>query len=124
MPETEAAPRILLANGVAMPALGLGTSPLNDRDSEVTVAAAIEAGYRLFDTAENYRNEKGVGLGIRKSGIDRAEVFVTTKFNRAWHGYAEAQEACTNSAERLGLDYIDLLLIHWPLPSLGRYVDA
>ncbi len=124
MPSSEAAPRIPLANGVAMPALGLGTSPLNEHDTEVMVTAAIEAGYRLFDTAENYRNERGVGLGIRRSGIDCGDVFVTTKFNRAWHGQTEVQQAFASSAERLGLDYIDLLLIHWPLPSLGRYVDA
>ena len=124
MPSSEAAPRIPLANGVAMPALGLGTSPLNEHDTEVMVAAAIEAEYRLFDTAENYRNERGVGLGIRRSGIDCGDVFVTTKFNRAWHGQTEVQQAFASSTERLGLDYIDLLLIHWPLPSLGRYADA
>lgn len=119
-----AVPTITLANGVEMPALGLGTWPLNDAEAEQTVARAVQAGYRLFDTAENYQNETGVGRGIRASGIDRSEVFITTKFNRRWHGYEEAQQAFTHSAERLGLDYIDLLLIHWPLPQEGRYVDA
>jgi 2,5-diketo-D-gluconate reductase A len=121
---TNLAPTITLANGVAMPALGLGTSPMDDQQTEPAVAAAIEAGYRLFDTAENYRNEVGVGRGIRASGIDRDEVFVTTKFNGNWHGYEEAQQAFANSAERLGLERVDLLLIHWPLPAQDRYVDA
>jgi 2,5-diketo-D-gluconate reductase A len=118
------APTVRLANGVEMPAFGLGTSPMNDGETERAVASAIEVGYRLFDTAENYGNERGVGAGIRASGIERAEVFVTTKFNKKWHGFEEAQQACTNSLERLGLDYIDLLLIHWPLPEQDRYVDA
>jgi 2,5-diketo-D-gluconate reductase A len=117
-------PTVALANGVAMPALGLGTSPMDDKETEVTVAAAIRAGYRLIDTAENYGNERGVGRGLRASGIDRDDVFVTTKFNERWHGVEEAQEAFANSAERLGLDRIDLLLIHWPNPKKGRYVDA
>ena len=68
----------------------------------------IEAGYRLIDTAENYRNEGGVGRAIRTSGIDRDELFVTTKFNKRWHGVEEAQQAFANSAERLGLETIDL----------------
>lgn len=115
---------VTLANGVAMPALGLGTSPMGDRQAEEVVAAALRDGYRLIDTAENYRNEGGVGRGIRASGIDRDEVFVTTKFNERWHGGAEARQAFVNSAKRLGLAHIDLLLIHWPNPQNDRYVDA
>jgi 2,5-diketo-D-gluconate reductase A len=117
-------PMVTLANGVAMPALGLGTSPMGDRQAEEIVTAALRAGYRLIDTAENYRNEAGVGRGIRASGVDRDEVFVTTKFNERWHGEAEAQQAWANSAERLGLERIDLLLIHWPNPKKDRYVEA
>ena len=117
-------PAITLANGVAMPALGLGTSPMGDRQAEETVSAALRGGYRLIDTAENYRNEAGVGRGIRASGVDRDEVFVTTKLNARWHGETEAQEAWANSAERLGLARIDLFLIHWPNPEKDRYVDA
>jgi len=118
------APTVTLANGVGMPALGLGTSPMGDEETEAAVVAALRAGYRLVDTAENYGNERGVGRGIRASGIDRDEVFVTTKFNRRWHGYDEAQEAFANSAERLGFERIDLFLIHWPNPKQDRYVDA
>jgi 2,5-diketo-D-gluconate reductase A len=117
-------PNVTLANGIEMPALGLGTSPMGDGQAEATVTAALHAGYRLIDTAENYRNEAGVGRGIRASGVDRDEVFVTTKFNERWHGEAEAQQAFANSAERLGLDRIDLLLIHWPNPRKDRYVEA
>lgn len=117
-------PTVALSNGVAMPALGLGTSPMDDAETEATVAAAIGVGYRLIDTAENYGNERGVGRGIRASGIDRDDVFVTTKFNERWHGFEEAQQAFANSAERLGLDRVDLLLIHWPNPKRDRYVDA
>ncbi len=118
------APTLRLANGVEIPALGLGTSPLSDRETERIVAAALDVGYRLIDTAENYRNEAGVGRAIRTSAVDRDEVFVTTKLNKRWHGYDEAQQAWANSAERLGLDRIDLLLIHWPNPQQDRYVDA
>jgi 2,5-diketo-D-gluconate reductase A len=117
-------PNATLANGVDMPMLGLGTSPLSDADTEIMVGVALKAGYRLFDTAENYRNEEGVGRAIRSGDVDRDEVFVTTKFNRRWHGVDEAQQACANSLERLGLDRIDLLLIHWPNPEQNRYVDA
>jgi 2,5-diketo-D-gluconate reductase A len=117
-------PTVTLANGVAMPALGLGTSPMGEDETEATVTAALRAGYRLIDTAENYRNEGGVGRGLRASGVDRNEIFVTTKFNERWHGFDEAQQAFANSSERLGLDRIDLLLIHWPNPKKDRYVDA
>lgn len=117
-------PTVTLGNGTTMPVLGFGTSPMGDREAERMVAAAIGAGYRLIDTAENYGNEAGVGRGIRASGIDRAEIFLTTKFNRRWHGYDEAQQAWSNSAERLGQERIDLLLIHWPNPQQDRYVDA
>jgi 2,5-diketo-D-gluconate reductase A len=119
-----AVPTVALADGVAMPALGFGTSPMGDEQAEAAVAAALRAGYRLIDTAENYRNESGVGRGIRSSGVDRDGVFVTTKLNKRWHGEAGAREAFANSAERLGLERIDLLLIHWPNPRQDRYVDA
>jgi 2,5-diketo-D-gluconate reductase A len=117
-------PHVTLANGVAMPALGFGTSPMRGAEAESAVAAALRAGYRLIDTAENYGNESDVGRAIRSSGLDRDEVFVTTKFNKRWHGEAEVREAFANSAKRLGLDRIDLLLIHWPNPQQDRYVDA
>jgi 2,5-diketo-D-gluconate reductase A len=121
MPE---APTVELASGVRMPALGLGTWPMDDAEAEIAVAVALRRGYRLVDTAEDYGNEVGVGRGIRASGIDRDEVTVTTKFNERWHGRAEVHQAFVNSAERLGLDRIDLLLIHWPNPRRDRYVDA
>ena len=117
-------PTVTLANGAAMPALGFGTSPMGDAETESAVEAALRAGYRLIDTAENYRNERGVGRGIRAGGVDRDEVFVTTKFNKRWHGEEAVHDAFTNSAERLGLEQIDLLLIHWPNPQQDRYVDA
>lgn len=116
--------RIDLGNGVTVPIIGYGTWPIGDREVEPMVAAAIEAGYRLIDTAEMYRNEEGVGRGIRTSGVDRSEVFLTTKLSERWHGFAEAQQAFVNSADRLGVDYLDLFLIHWPNPELDRYVDA
>ena len=118
------APTVRLLHGAEMPVLGAGTSPLDDADTERVVADAIAAGYRLIDTAENYRNEAGVGAGIRASGIDRAELFVTSKFNKQWHGRELVAQALDRSLERLGLDYLDLLLIHWPNPGHGRYVEA
>jgi 2,5-diketo-D-gluconate reductase A len=117
-------PTVSLANGVEMPVLGFGTWPLDDREAERMVVAALDAGYRLFDTAEEYGNERGVGRAIRSSGLDPTELFVTTKFNRRWHGVEEVRQAWANSVERLGLDRVDLLLIHWPNPQHGRYVDA
>ncbi|WP_300442449.1 aldo/keto reductase [Zoogloea sp.] len=118
------APTLTLANGVTMPLLGLGTWPMNDAEAAVAVAKALDMGYRLVDTAENYENERGVGEGIRKSGVSRADVFVTTKFNRKWHSVDGAREACEASLARMGLDYIDLLLVHWPNPDQDRFVEA
>lgn len=121
---TALAPTISLAHGVTMPQLGLGTWPMNDAEAAVTVALAIELGYRLIDTAENYGNERGVGEGIHRSSVPRDQVFVTTKFNRQWHSVDGARSACLASLERLGLDYLDLLLVHWPNPDQDRYVEA
>jgi 2,5-diketo-D-gluconate reductase A len=115
---------IALNRGAMLPRIGLGTWPMDDGEAEAVIADAFEAGYRLIDTAESYGNERGVGLGIRASGIDRADVFVTSKFNREWHSVAGVAEAFERSAERLGVDYIDLFLIHWPNPGQDRYVEA
>jgi 2,5-diketo-D-gluconate reductase A len=118
------APTVELSHGAAMPRLGLGTWPMDDAESERVVAEAIGLGYRLVDTAENYGNERGVGLGLKASGVARHDLFVTTKFNRQWHGVELAGEACERSLDRLGLDYLDLLLIHWPNPQHGHYAEA
>ncbi len=118
------APTVPLANGVKMPQLGLGTWPMNDAEATPVVVSALAMGYRLIDTAENYANERGVGAGIRQSGIPREQIFVTTKFNRQWHSIDGARAACEASLERLGLDYLDLLLVHWPNPDQNRYVEA
>ena len=97
------APTIALRNGADIPVLGIGTSPLQGEDSVRQIEAAIEAGYRLIDTAENYRNEEAVGEGIRNSGIDRDEMFLTTKFNRQWHSIDGVREAYDASRKRLGV---------------------
>ena len=97
------APTLALRNGAAIPVIGLGTWPLRGAESAAQVRTAIESGYRLIDCAENYRNEDGVGQGIRDSGIDRSEIFVTTKFNRKWHsvdGVRTAYEASSDKARR------------------------
>ncbi len=107
-----------------MPRLGLGTAGPDDAAIERILASAIELGYRSVDTAENYRNEWGVGNGLRASGVPRGELFVTTKFNKNWHGRDLVGQALDGSLDRLGLDYVDLLLIHWPNPAQDRYVEA
>ena len=118
------APTLPLRNGAEIPVLGLGTSPLVGAESTRQVRTALEAGYRLIDTAENYRNEDSVGQAIRDSGIDRSEVFITTKFNRRWHSVDGVRQAYEASLQRLGVDYIDLMLVHWPNPDQDRYVVA
>src|SRR3712207_6759555 len=121
---TTLAPTVRLLSGADIPALGLGTWPLRGAEAAAAVRAAIETGYRLVDTAENYRNEDGVGQGIRESGIPRDEVFITTKFNREWHSVDGVRQAWRASAERLGVEQIDLFMVHWPNPDQDRYVEA
>ena len=117
-------PTIALNTGHALPLLGLGTWPLNDDEAAGAVAAALAQGYRLVDTAARYGNEAGVGRGIAAAGVPRAELFVTTKLRGRDHGYAETKAALRRSLEALGLDYVDLFLIHWPLPRVAKYVDS
>ena len=117
-------PILTLVSGTRIPRIGLGTWPMDDVTAERVVPAAVESGYRLIDTAENYENERGVGRGLRASGTPREELFITTKFNKQWHSVDGARRACEASLERLGLDYLDLLLVHWPNPAQDRYVDA
>lgn len=105
-----------LANGVEIPALGLGTWKIPNNEVGDVVCEALKLGYRHIDTAAIYKNEVGVGEGIRNSGIDRAEIFVTTKVWNDDQGYLPTLKACEVSLEKLGLSYIDLYLIHWPKP--------
>lgn len=118
------APLIQLASGRSIPQLGLGTWPLDDAQVADTVVAALELGYRHIDTAENYGNEAGVGEGLRRSGLPREDVFIATKFNREWHSVEGVHTAWENAVRRLGVDYLDLFLIHWPNPDQDTYVQA
>lgn len=111
-----------LANGIEMPRLGLGVWRVEESDATDSVKWAIENGYRLIDTASVYKNEKGVGEGIRQSGIKREDLFVTTKLWNADQGYDSVHQAFNESLERLGLDYVDLYLIHWPVE--GKFNDS
>lgn len=119
---TALAPTIPLTGGTAIPAIGAGTWPLDDAEVREMCLAAFEIGYRLVDTAENYRNEAGVGRAVRESGLAREDVFVTTKFNKKWHGNAVA--GVEGNLGRLSLEYADLVLIHWPNPDQDLYVRA
>jgi len=118
------APLIELNDGNRIPQLGLGTWPLDDEQVANAVVQAVEAGYRHIDTAVKYGNERGVGNGIRASGLDRSELFVTTKLDGEFQGHDRALAGLEGSLQRLGLDYVDLLLIHWPLPARGEYVST
>ncbi|MFH0519947.1 aldo/keto reductase [Streptomyces sp. M41] len=113
-----------LNDGTTIPGVGLGTWPLDDSRAEKAVRDALELGYRLVDTATNYRNETGVGRGVARSGVPREDVVVTTKLPGRHHGYEETLASFEESRSRLGLDYVDLYLIHWPLPRVDRYVDS
>lgn len=113
----------ILSNGVKMPWLGLGVWKVkDDGEAERTVTSAIEAGYRSIDTAAAYNNEEGVGAGIRNSGIARDEIFVTTKIWNANQGYESSLAAFEESRRKLGVDVIDLLLIHWPVKE--KYTET
>lgn len=121
---TTPAPRIPLSDGHSIPQIGLGTWPLKDKAVAETIETAIGIGYRHIDTAVKYGNEKGVGVGVRASGIDRAELFVTTKLDGKFQGDDKALRGLEDSLDRLGLDYVDLLLVHWPLPKLGKFTST
>ncbi|WP_046732489.1 aldo/keto reductase [Streptomyces humi] len=117
-------PVYTLNDGTTIPAIGLGTWPMDDAQAERAVRDALETGYRLVDTAVNYRNETGVGRGVASSGVPREEVLVTTKLPGRHHGYEETLASFEESRRRLGLEYVDLYLIHWPNPRVGKYVDS
>ena len=117
-------PELTLNAGATMPRGGLGTYRSDDADGGRVVAEAIAAGYRHIDTAAIYDNEAGVGRGLQASGLAREDLFVTTKLWNTEQGRHEPRAALHASLERLGLDYVDLYLIHWPCPTRDRYVDS
>jgi 2,5-diketo-D-gluconate reductase A len=121
-----AVPEIRLNDGRAIPQLGFGVFQIDPAHTAQAVSLALEAGYRHVDTAEGYGNEKQVGEAVRASGLDRAEVFVTSKLNNAAHRPDDARRAFDATLAALDVDYVDLFLIHWPLPTLydGDYVST
>jgi 2,5-diketo-D-gluconate reductase A len=117
-------PPIILNNGVEMPKLGFGVWQVPDDEAERAVSTALEAGYRSIDTAAIYGNEVGTGKAIAASGVAREDIFVTTKLWNSDQGYDSTLRAFDTSLAKLGLDYVDLYLIHWPTPSRDLYVDS
>ncbi|MCE4268501.1 aldo/keto reductase [Rhodococcus sp. ACPA4] len=117
-------PSIVLADGKAIPALGFGVFQVPDDQTRDAVSTALQAGYRSIDTAKIYGNEAGVGQAIAESGINREDLYITTKLWNDDQGYESTLAAFDASLERLGLDYLDLYLIHWPVPSQDLYVDT
>lgn len=124
MTHATAVPTLTLADGVAIPQVGLGVWQVPDDDAAAAVRAAIAVGYRSIDTAAAYDNEQGVGAGLREGGVPRDELFVTTKLWNSEQGFDSTVAAFHESLGRLGLDYVDLYLIHWPTPARERYVDT
>ncbi|MEU8565112.1 aldo/keto reductase [Streptomyces cyaneofuscatus] len=117
-------PSITLNNGLEMPQLGFGVWQVPDDEAAKAVAKAIESGYRSIDTAAIYKNEKGTGRAIAASGVPRDELFVTTKLWNSEQGYDSTLRAFDASLDQLGLDYVDLYLIHWPVPAKDAYTDT
>ena len=117
-------PEKTLNDGNFLPAIGFGTFKLNGDDGTDSVLSAIDAGYRLLDTALNYENEAEVGEAVRRSGIPREEIAIATKLPGRFHGYEETLQGFEESRRNLGVDYVDLFLIHWPMPRIDRYLDA
>ncbi|MDO4258188.1 MAG: aldo/keto reductase [Actinomycetaceae bacterium] len=113
---TPSIPTLTLANGASIPQLGFGTYLVAPEDAVATVTQALELGYRHIDTAQMYRNEAEVGHAINSSGIDRSDIFLTTKLNNSNHAPDDARRSFDQSLKDLGTDYVDLFLIHWPLP--------
>ena len=119
-------PGITLNDGNTIPQLGFGVFQIRPENTAAAVREALEVGYRHFDTAQMYRNEQGVGEAVRAFGLDRTEVFVTSKLNNGYHHPDDARKAFDATLARLGFDYVDLFLIHWPLPTLygGDFVST
>lgn len=115
---------IVLNNGVRAPQLGYGVWKIPNEEAAEAVSQAFETGYRLIDTAKIYRNEVGVGEALAKSNLSRDEIFLTTKLWNGDQGYESTLQAMDESLEKLGLDYVDLYLIHWPTPQYDTYVDS
>ena len=118
------APTRPLSDGGSIPQIGLGTYGLTGDDGTASIVSAISAGYRLIDTGLRYENEREVGEGMRRSGVPREELQVTTKLRGRDHGYEETLRGFEESLANLGLEYVDLYLIHWPLPRQDRYVES
>ena len=117
-------PSVTLNNGLQMPQIGLGTASLNDTTVVPVVVNAIAAGYRHLDTAYRYGNQRGVGQGVRESGIAREALFVTSKLDGEFQGQDRAIAGLDECLQQLQMDYVDLLLIHWPLPQRNEYVST
>jgi 2,5-diketo-D-gluconate reductase A len=119
-------PTIELNDGARIPQLGFGVFQIDPEETAAAVKTALEIGYRHIDTAEMYGNEQGVGQGIRDAGVDRADVFITSKLNNGFHKPDDARRAFDNTLSALASDYVDLFLIHWPLPTLygGDFVST
>lgn len=119
-----AVPTISLNNGVQIPQLGFGTYQIEPADTAAATLAALETGYRHIDTAEMYGNEKEVGQAVRDSGLAREDLFVTSKLNNGFHAHDDALKAFEGTLGELRFDYLDLFLIHWPLPGVGDFVET
>ena len=117
-------PTITLNNGVVIPQVGFGVFQITPDDTRQATLNALEVGYRHIDTAEMYGNEKQVGEAVAASGIARSEIFVTSKLNNGFHARDAALRAFDETLDALGFDYLDLFLIHWPLPSIGDFVET
>lgn len=117
-------PSITLNNGVSIPQVGLGVFQVPDDETQENVEKALELGYRHVDTAAAYYNEAGVGAALRAAGLPREELFVTTKLRNGDQGFESALKAFEDSRQKLGVDYVDLYLIHWPVPSKDLYVET
>ncbi|MGH2317055.1 aldo/keto reductase [Planococcus sp. SE5232] len=115
---------ITLNNGIKMPQLGFGVWQVEDDQATAAVAKALETGYKSIDTAMIYQNEKGVGKALKETSVPREELFITTKVWNSDQGYGNTLRAFEESLERLGLDYVDLYLIHWPTPEFDNYIDT
>jgi 2,5-diketo-D-gluconate reductase A len=124
MTQATSVPSIALHDGVEIPQLGFGVFQVPPEKTQDAAERALEAGYRHIDTAAAYRNERGVGAAIAASGLPREEIFVTTKLWNSQQGYETTLGAFEKSVARLGLDQVDLYLIHWPVPSAGRALDT